>query len=98
MWKEKNTQEMLREDVLIGCVCKPRDVPPRDVPTVGQGREEEEPGGPRRPGCRGGRWARRVQSQEEEFRRQQCSAVWLQQRSRRMSFRKFCWVWQGGGA
>lgn len=45
--------------------------------------------GTRRPGCRGRRWARRMQSQEEEFKKAAgLDSAAVKQRAGRMSLRK----------
>lgn len=99
VWKEKNTQEMLREDVLIGCVYKPRDVPAEGCAHCGAGQRGRE--ARRTQEARLQRWKVGQKSAEPRRGVQKAavlSSMAAKQRSRRMSLRKFCWVWQGGGA
>lgn len=89
----KIDQQILREDSLIGCVCKPLGRAHREA---GQKRKRSDgdPGG-QAAEVEGGP---RVQSQEEFKKAAVLNSVAVKQRARRMSLRKYCWVWQEGGA
>lgn len=88
MWKEKNSQEILREDVLIGCVCKPWEWARRGAGQRGRGARRTQE-------ARLQRW--KVDQKSAEPRRGVRKAavpdrVAAKQRARRGSLRKFCWV------